>query len=232
MNHPLPVETSDTPLAPGLRLPVSKRKQLSGGAVEEIRALATKYPDKLAATLPALYVAQKDFGFVSLAAMQEVARVLGIPESHVFGVATFYTLFKKHPVGKYHLQVCTNLCCALNGAAKLLEKLVEQTGAHPGDGPTGDGLFSVEEVECLASCGSGPCLQVNEDAYEEFVTESKLLTLLDACRRGERTAWGQWPGVSIRGWRGCRWWSSIPWASPGRMWWRPRCPRACLRFRN
>jgi len=190
MKHPLPVETSETPLAPGQRLPLSERKQLSGEAVEEIRGLAAKYPEKLAATLPALYVAQKDFGFVSLAAMQEVARVLGIPESHVFGVATFYTLFKKRPVGRYHLQVCTNLCCVLNGAAKLLEKVVEKTGAVPGAGPSEDGLFSVEEVECLASCGSGPCLQVNEDAYEEFVDEAKLQTILEICRRGERAAWG------------------------------------------
>jgi len=190
MNHPLPVETSETPLAPGQRLPLSERKQLSAEAVEEIRNLAAKYPEKLAATLPALYVAQKDFGFVSLAAMQEVARVLGIPEAHVFGVATFYTLFKKRPVGRYHLQVCTNLCCALNGAAKLLEKVVEKTGAVPGAGPSEDGLFSVEEVECLASCGSGPCLQVNEDAYDEFVDEAKLQTILEICRRGERTGWG------------------------------------------
>jgi len=190
MNHPLPVETSETPLAPGQRLPLSERKQLSVEAMEEIRNLAAKYPEKLAATLPALYLAQKDFGFVSLAAMQEVARALGIPEAHVFGVATFYTLFKKRPVGRYHLQVCTNLCCALNGAAKLLEKVVEKTGAVPGAGPSEDGLFSVEEVECLASCGSGPCLQVNEDAYDEFVDEAKLQTILELCRRGERAAWG------------------------------------------
>lgn len=190
MNPPPTVETSETPLAPGERLPKSERRQLSPEAAEEIRALASKYPDKLAATLPALYVAQKDFGFVSLSAMQDVARTLGVPESHVFGVATFYTLFKKHPVGKYHLQVCTNLCCALNGAAKLLEQVVEKTGAQPGDGPSGDGLFSLEEVECLASCGSGPCLQVNEEAYDEFVDEAKLQAILDACRRGERKAWG------------------------------------------
>ena len=191
MNHPLPVETSETPLAPGQRLPLSERKQLSVEAMEEIRNLAAKYPEKLAATLPALYLAQKDFGFVSLAAMQEVARALGIPEAHVFGVATFYTLFKKRPVGRYHLQVCTNLCCALNGAAKLLEKVVEKTGAVPGAGPSEDGLFSVEEVECLASCGSAPCLQVNEEIFEEFVDAESLEAILDACRRGDMPAWGE-----------------------------------------
>lgn len=191
MSHPLPTEPQNMTLAPGQRLPLSERKQLSAKAVAEIRGLSTRYPDKLAATLPALYIAQKDFGFVSLAAMQEVARALGISEAHVFGVATFYTMFQKHPVGKYHIQVCTNLCCALNGAAKLLEKVVEKTGVRPGEGPSEDGLFSVEEVECLASCGSGPCLQVNHEAYDEFVDEATLEQVLQACHRGDRKAWGK-----------------------------------------
>jgi NADH-quinone oxidoreductase E subunit len=186
-----PVETSPSGLAPGQRRPDSERRVLSPEAEAEIRALAQRYPDPLAATLPALYLAQKDFGFVSLSAMRETARVLGIPESHIFGVATFYTMFQKQPVGKYHIQVCTNVCCALNGAAQVLEKVVERTGAKPGDGPTPDGLFSVEEVECLASCGSGPCVQVNYDAYEDFVDEVGVDAILDACRRGERKAWGE-----------------------------------------
>ena len=118
--NPLPIPDTEAqpqpagpPLAPGQRLPESERRQLSSEAVAEIQALAGKFPDRLAATLPALYLAQKDFGFLSLAAMQEVARVLAVPEGHVFGVATFYTMFQKQPVGKYHLQVCTNLSCAL-----------------------------------------------------------------------------------------------------------------------
>lgn len=177
-------------LAPGQRLPVSKRRELSPEATEEIQALASKYPDRLAATLPALYIAQKDFGFLSLAAMQEVARVMGVPEGHIFGVATFYTMFQKHPVGRYHLQVCTNLSCALRGAAKLLEKLAERTGVQPGAGPSEDGLWSLEEVECLASCGSGPCLQVNHDVFDEHVDEAKLEAILEACRRGDYRPWG------------------------------------------
>ena len=74
--------------------------------------------------------------------MLEVARTLGVPEGHVFGVATFYTMFQKRPVGKYHLQVCTNLSCALNGAAKLLEKVAEKAGVQPGAGASEDGLSS------------------------------------------------------------------------------------------
>ena len=191
MNHPLTPETSDTPLAPGQRMPLSERKQLSAEAVAEIQATAARFPDPLAATLPALYIAQKEFGFLSLAAMTEVAKALQVPEGHVFGVATFYTMFRKEPVGRYHFQVCTNLCCALNGANELLRKVAEKTGAVPGEGPTEDGMWSVEEVECLASCGSGPCIQVNHGVFDEFVDEAKLEAIMDACRRGETAAWGE-----------------------------------------
>jgi NADH-quinone oxidoreductase E subunit len=185
-----PAQPAGPPLAPGQRLPKSERRQLSPEATAEIQRLASKYPDRLAATLPALYIAQKEFGFVSLAAMQEVARVIGVPEGHVFGVATFYTMFRKQPVGKYHLQVCTNLSCALNGAAQLLEKVAEKTGVQPGAACSEDGLWSIEEVECLASCGSGPCLQVNHDIYDEYVDETKLEAILEACRRGDYRPWG------------------------------------------
>ena len=191
MNHPQTPETSDAPLAPGARLPLSSRTRLSAEAVAEIRTIAGKYPDRLAATLPALYIAQREFGFLSLAAMKEVAAALEVPEGHIFGVATFYTMFKKRPVGRFHLQVCTNVCCALNGAYELLNRIAERTGAKPGGEPTGDGLWSLEEVECLAACGSAPCLQVNEAVYDEFVDEAKLEAILDACRRGEYSPWGE-----------------------------------------
>ena len=183
-------ETHAPALAPGQRLAEAARKALSPEAEAEIQALAGRYPDRLAATLAALYAAQRDFGFVSLAAMREVARVLQVPEGHVFGVATFYTMFQKRPVGRYHVQVCTNLSCALNGAARILEKVAEKTGVQPGEGPSEDGLWSVEEVECLASCGSGPCLQVNHDVYDEYVDEARLESILEACRRGDYRPWG------------------------------------------
>jgi NADH:ubiquinone oxidoreductase subunit E len=191
MNHPLPPETSDVPLAPGERLPKSRREKLSPETVAKIQAIAAQFPDRMAGTLPALYLAQKEFGFLSLGAMKEVAAALGVTEGHVFGVATFYTMFRKSPVGRYHFEVCTNLCCALNGAADLLAKVIEKTGAVPGGGPSADGLWSVDEVECLASCGSAPCLQVNHGVYDEFVDEAKLEAIMDACRRGETAAWGE-----------------------------------------
>ncbi|MBK8572117.1 MAG: NAD(P)H-dependent oxidoreductase subunit E [Geothrix sp.] len=150
-----------------------------------------KYPDKLAATLPALYIAQREFGFVSLSAMKAVAKAIGIPEGHVFGVATFYTMYQKAPVGKYHFSVCTNISCALRGAAQLLEKVCEKTGVQPGAGPSPDGMWSVEEVECLAGCGVAPCVQVNHDVYEELVDEQKLIDVMEACKRGEYRPWAE-----------------------------------------
>lgn len=189
MNHPLPPETSDQPLAPGQRLPETERKEFGADALAEIHAIAARYPDKLAATLPALHIAQREFGFVSLAAMKAVARALGVPEGHVFGVATFYTMYQKKPVGRYHIHVCTNISCALNGGAQLLEKLSARLGVEPGGPPTEDGLFSIEEVECLAGCGTGPCVQVNHDVYDEYVDERKLGEILEACKRGEYRPW-------------------------------------------
>lgn len=189
MNHPLPPETSEQPLAPGQRLPESERKEFGPEALEEIQAIAARYPDKLAATLPALHIAQREFGFVSLAAMKAVARALGVPEGHVFGVATFYTMYQKKPVGRFHIHVCTNISCALNGGAQLLEKLSAKLGVEPGGPPTEDGLFSIEEVECLAGCGTGPCVQVNHDVYDEYVDEAKLGEILEACKRGEYRPW-------------------------------------------
>jgi NADH-quinone oxidoreductase E subunit len=191
MNHPQPPETSDKPLATGERLPKTELKDFSPEAVKEILAIAAKYPDKLAATLPALHIAQRDFGFVGLDAMKAVAKALSIPEGHVFGVASFYSMYQKHPVGRHHIQVCTNISCALRGAAKLLEKVSERTGVEPGAGPSADGEWSVEEVECLASCGSGPCLQVNHDIYDEDVDEAKLESILEGCKRGEYRAWAK-----------------------------------------
>lgn len=190
MSHTHPTDTSNEILAPGQRLPESERKAFSAEAVAEIQAIMAKFPDKMAATLPALYIAQREFGFVSLSAMRAVAEVIGIPEAHVFGVATFYTMYQKAPVGKYHFQVCTNISCALRGAAQLLEKVCERTGVKPGQGPSPDGMWSVEEVECLAGCGVAPCVQVNQNVYDELVDEDKLVEVMEACKRGDYRPWG------------------------------------------
>ena len=133
----------------------------------------------------------REFGFVSLEAMKAVASALGIPEGHVYGVASFYSMYQKHPVGAFHIQVCTNISCALNGAVALLDLVKKKTGLSNPREISPDGLWSVEEVECLASCGSGPCLQVNHDIYDEFVNEAELDRILNACRSGQYRGWAK-----------------------------------------
>jgi NADH-quinone oxidoreductase E subunit len=181
--------TNGKHLAPGQRLAVGGKGSLSDGALASIRSLASRYPDKLAATLPALYEAQRDMGFVSLAAMQEVAKALDIPNSHVYGVATFYTMFRKSPTGRFHIEVCTNLCCALRGGAGILDRLRERLGVKE-DEASADGMWSLEEVECLGSCGTGPCVQINHSLYDEMLDEASLDALIEACRNGQVTEWG------------------------------------------
>jgi NADH-quinone oxidoreductase E subunit len=176
-------------LAPGQKLAVNERAELSESAQAEIRSLMQRYPDVLAATLPALYVAQRDMGFVGLAAMQEVARVLDIPPAHVYGVATFYTMFRKSPVGRFHIEVCTNLCCALKGAAVVFERLRERLGVMPGQ-VSPDGMWSLEEVECLGSCGTGPCMQINHDVYDELLDDASLDAVIETCKNGQVPEWG------------------------------------------
>ncbi|HCG37075.1 MAG TPA: NAD(P)H-dependent oxidoreductase subunit E [Acidobacteria bacterium] len=191
MNSSSSSTRSALPLAPGERLPVSKVLTLSPEALKEIDQLADKFPDRLAATLPALHIAQREFGFVSLEAMKAVAKALDIPEGHVYGVASFYSMYQKHPVGSFHIQVCTNISCALNGAVALLDLVKKKTGISQRGEVSSDGLWSVEEVECLASCGSGPCLQVNHDIYDEFVNEAELDRVLEACRSGQYREWAK-----------------------------------------
>jgi NADH-quinone oxidoreductase E subunit len=189
MDYPMSSNTSEKSLAPGERLTKSERASLSESAVAEIRSLSQRYPDKLSATLPALYAAQNDMGFVSLAAMQEVARLLDIPQGHVYGVATFYTMFRKSPVGRFHIEVCTNLCCALKGGAGIFERLRERLGVQPGQ-VSSDGMWSLDEVECLGSCGTGPCMQINHDIYDEMLDDAGLDAVIEACKNGRIAAWG------------------------------------------
>jgi NADH-quinone oxidoreductase E subunit len=189
MDQAHPTSANTKPLAPGLRLPKGSKKNLSEPALANIRALTTRYPDKLAATLPALFEAQRDMGFVSLAAMQEVAKALDVPRSHVYGVATFYTMFRKSPTGRFHIEVCTNLCCALRGGAKIFDRLRERLGAKKGEASP-DGMWSLEEVECLGSCGTGPCIQINHDVYDEVLDDASMDALIEACRKGQVAEWG------------------------------------------
>ena len=132
---------------------------------QRLTEILTRYPTKQAALLPTLWLAQEQFGFISPEAMEYVAGLLDISPAHVYGVVTFYTMFHQKPVGKYNLQVCRTLSCALRGGESLLDHLKKKLGIRENE-TTLDGKFSLCTVECLASCGTAPAMMVNEKYYE------------------------------------------------------------------
>ena len=146
-------------------------------ARRELEAILARYPDKEAAILPALHLAQREFGYVSDEAIVCVATLLGFTPARIEGVATFYTMYNRKPVGKYHLQICRNLSCSLLGAEHLIEHVSKKLGIRPGE-TTPDGKFTLSRVECLGSCGTAPVLQLNDD-YHEDLNEEKIDALLD-----------------------------------------------------
>lgn len=155
------------------------------------QALLGRYPDRRAALIPALILANREFGYLSREAMEYVASRLQVPESYVLNTATFYTLLHKHPVGRYHIQVCVNVSCYLRGADHLGDHLKRVLGIGFGE-VTPDGLFSLEGVQCLASCGTAPAIQVNDDYHEEMTIE-KVDRLIDDLRRQARSPGGARP---------------------------------------
>lgn len=149
--------------------------------LDKINDAIKRYPDKQAAVMPALWIAQEQNGWISNEVMQEIAKVLEINPEDVLGVVTFYTMYHQEPVGKYHLQVCTNVSCMLRGAYDIYETVKKSLGIENMQ-VTADKKFSLEEVECMGSCGSAPMIAVNEDYYENLTVEKieeilKSLTL-------------------------------------------------------
>jgi NADH-quinone oxidoreductase subunit E len=143
----------------------------SGPGREEFDRLLTRYPDGKAAILPALYLAQKEFGYVSDEAIVYIAGLVGTSSAEVEGVATFYTMYNRKPVGKYHVQICRNISCSLLGAEHLIEHVSKKLGVRPGE-TTPDGKFTLTKVECLGSCGTAPVMQVNDEYHENLTVES------------------------------------------------------------
>ena len=149
--------------------------------LDKINDAIKRYPDKQAAVMPALWIAQEQNGWISNEVMQEIAKVLEINPEDILGVVTFYTMYHQEPVGKYHLQVCTNVSCMLRGAYDIYETVKKSLGIENMQ-VTADKKFSLEEVECMGSCGSAPMIAVNEDYYENLTVEKieeilKSLTL-------------------------------------------------------
>jgi len=143
-----------------------------------------RYPTKKAAVMPLLWMAQDEWDWLDFDVIRLVARTLELPPSQVQAVATFYTMFKKAPTGKYLLQVCHTLSCALVGADRIVEHLERSLDVDE-HGNSKDGLFTVMRVECLASCGSAPMMQVNEHFYERL-TPATVDQIIDGLRSGRQ----------------------------------------------
>ncbi|HYO87730.1 MAG TPA: NADH-quinone oxidoreductase subunit NuoE [Candidatus Limnocylindrales bacterium] len=127
----------------------------------QIERILAKYPDKRSAVMPLLYISQEEYGQITDQGIREVAEIIGEDPTSVKSVAGFYTMYAKHPKGKYWLQVCTDLACALRGADQFHEDLKAYLGIKEEGGTSADGLFTVEHVMCLAACDKAPVLQCN-----------------------------------------------------------------------
>jgi NADH-quinone oxidoreductase subunit E len=152
--------------------------------VAEIDELITHYPKKRSATLMLLHAVQEHFGYLSRQAVEWIAAKLELQPINVYELVTFYPMFQAQPVGKYHLRICRTLSCALGGSYELREHLCRKLGLDPdghGAQTTKDGKFTVEFVECLASCGTAPVMMCNESFYEGVSTK-KAEDILEECR--------------------------------------------------
>lgn len=154
-----------------------------------------KYPPqyKKGACMPLLDLAQRQIGFTSISAMNYVAKKLDMPPMRVYEVATFYTMYQRKPVGKYHIQVCTTTPCQLCNSDQVMQTVMEKLNLKPGQ-VSKDGLFSLEEVECLGACSNAPMLQINDDYYEDLQTKEEVLDILEGFQNGKIPA----PGTKRR----------------------------------
>ncbi|TVY55342.1 NADH-ubiquinone oxidoreductase 24 kDa subunit, mitochondrial [Lachnellula cervina] len=161
-----------------------------------IDEILKRYPPqyKKAAVMPILDLGQRQHGFTSLSVMNEVARLLEMPPMRVYEVATFYTMYNRSPVGKWHLQACTTTPCQLGGCGSdaIMKAIEGHLGIHPGQ-TTKDGLFTFSEVECLGACVNAPMVQINDDFYEDLTPEStvQLLKALQASANDVDTTGGK-----------------------------------------
>ena len=157
--------------------------EFSKAVLGELESICSRYPKREAALLPALRLLEREFGSISDEGMRYVAKLIGVPPAKVFGVVTFYTHYKRAGEGKYQLQVCATLPCALRGGLDLYHHLSKSLSLRAGQ-TTPEGLFTLKKVECLANCDKAPCLQVNED-YFDGVTAADADRMVSQMRRGE-----------------------------------------------
>ncbi len=160
----------------------AKEARFSELAIAELEEIASHYPERKAACLPGLWIAQREYdGYLPPAAIQEVADRLGLSYSEVEGVATFYTMYNLRKRGRHHLEVCTCLTCAVKGAYEVVHKLEKELGVHVG-GTTSDGEFTLSEAECLDFCGAATVMQVG-DKYFTQLTPDNVKQVIDELRK-------------------------------------------------
>ena len=149
--------------------------------LQEVEKIREKYPLVNSAILPVLYLAQKEFGYISEEVISYLAELLGVAPTRIKETATFYTMYNKKQVGEYLIQVCHNLTCTMMGAESLVEHIKEKLGITVGE-TTSDGKFSLIEVECLGACGTAPVMQINDD-YHESLTSEKVDSILEELKK-------------------------------------------------
>lgn len=147
---------------------------------KEWEVILNKYPVKRSALIPILHNTQKELGYVSEDAMENIADYLDLHPAEVYETATFYTMFNMTPIGRYHILVCRTLSCHLVGAASIIDHIKKKLDIELG-GTSSDNMFTLSTAECLASCGTAPMMQINDDYYENLTLE-KVDQILDELR--------------------------------------------------
>ncbi|MES2964448.1 MAG: NAD(P)H-dependent oxidoreductase subunit E [Bdellovibrionota bacterium] len=157
--------------------------KLSEEGLKYVRSELTRYEQKQSAIIRCLYRAQdENGGWVSQEAIAHLSEVMEIPAAQIEEVATFYTMFNKKPVGKYHVQVCTTLTCGMLGGRELTDTMMKEAGCSKTGEMSKDGLFTFSKVECLGSCDTAPMLQINREPYIENLSEQKGIQLVKDLR--------------------------------------------------
>ncbi len=152
-------------------------KFLTGETEKKIKELMGKYEEPKSALLPILHAVQRDYGYISKEAIEEISEILDLPKVEIKSVITFYSMFREKPAGKYHIQLCRNVSCYLNGGKELVEFLDKKYGLKPGSF-TDNMKFSLTLVECIGQCEIAPAVQINDKFYGNLTPE-KLKDILD-----------------------------------------------------
>lgn len=153
---------------------------LSASNLKKLEELKKRYPTSQALVLPVLWMVQEEHGYISEEMMKEVAKMLNVPYGHILGVVTFYTMFRTRPIGRHHIEVCTNVSCMLRGSDAILNHLRKRLGINVGE-TSSDMKWTLSEVECMGSCGTAPMLAIGEEYYENLTIE-KVDTILDSLK--------------------------------------------------